>query len=127
MIMATAKEPARSPLMYEDFVRHFRDFFAAVLERGSLKQILSRDESQVAAAPFKEKKRKMTLLTSCQTEPRFQHAKDVTQLSVMDPRNRPRTTRRRWLRHRQKLNRGIETRSCLSYPQGGQRHAKCEF
>jgi hypothetical protein len=107
MVMARAKEPARSPLMWEDFARHFMHFFAAVSKRVSLKQILSRHESGVAAAPFKEKKGKVTLLTSCQTEPRFQNAKDVTQLSVMDPQNRPRTTRRRWLRRRQKLNRGM--------------------
>jgi hypothetical protein len=81
--IATAIKPARSTLMCEDFACCARDVTDALSKCVSPKQILNMDESGVTAGPFKGKKRKVVPLTSCQTAPRFQDARDVTHVSVV--------------------------------------------
>jgi hypothetical protein len=71
----TAREPDRSALTCEDFVRYFRDVVDALSKCFSPKQRVNMDESGVTAWPFKGKKRKVVSLTSCQTGPRVQEAR----------------------------------------------------
>jgi hypothetical protein len=78
MSSATARKPARSSLMCEDFVCYFKDVIDTHSKSFSSQQILNIDDSGVTTRSFKGKKQKMISLTNCQTAPSFQDARGVS-------------------------------------------------